>query len=136
MIRLTSNNNKRPKSRILIVDYHDLPRQSITNVLEEEGYKVVTAHNGQEALEIFSESRFDLVTTGIKMPKMDGVTLLGHLKKIAPHTPVIILTAYCSMEVKRDVIRMGAHAFLIKPFDKEELLSTIKDALKVSGTKG
>ena len=120
------------KTKILVVDYNAIPRQAITNVLEEEGYKVITANNGLEALEIFKESKFDLVITGIKMPKMDGLTFLQNLKKIAPQTPVIVLTAYASLETARDAVRMGAHDYLIKPFDKEKLLSSIKDALKVS----
>ena len=128
---MTNNNNKKPKSKILVVDNEAAPRQAITNVLKEAGYKVVNANNGLEALEIFKESKFDLVITGIKMPKMDGVTLLGHLKRIAPQTPVIVLTACAPLETKRDAMQMGAHAYLIKPFDKEELLSTVKNALKV-----
>ena len=124
------NNNKRPKSKILVVDYYDLPRQSITNVLEEEGYKVVNANNCLESLEIYKESKFDLVITDIKMPKMDGVTFIRSLKTIAPQTPVIVLTAYASIELTREVIKMGVHDYLLKPFDKKELLSTIKDAFK------
>ena len=128
---LTNNNNKRSRFKILVVDAHAIPLQVITNILEQEGYDVVNANNGLEALEIFKEGKFDLVTTGIKMPKMDGVTLLGNLKRIAPQTPVIVLTAYSSIDAQREAIRIGAHALLYKPIDKEEFLTIIKDALKL-----
>lgn len=118
------------KINILVVDDELNPREVIRKCLKEEGYNVTTADNGDEALIIFRKKSFDLVTTCIRMPGMGGITLLGKLKKISYKTPVIIITAYATLEQARMAVRYNVFDIMTKPFDVDEIKKTVKKALK------
>ena len=104
----------------------------LDTTLKFKGYRVVTAHNGQEALELIEKERPLLVVTDILMPRMDGFTLVHHLR-IQPETrnlPVIFLTAtYVAPEDRSFALTIGATRFMEKPVDIEELLKHIQELL-------
>lgn len=117
------------KENILVIDDELAPRESIRMVLKDH-YVVSTANGAHEGLQKMDENPADLVVMDIKMPKMDGITALQVIKKNHPDTEVILLTAYASLETARDAIRFGAFDYLIKPFDKDDVLLVVEKGLK------
>lgn len=117
------------KERILVIDDELAPRESIRMVLKDE-YAVSTASGAIEGLDLMVQDPFDLVVMDIKMPRMDGITALQKIKQKHPDTEVILLTAYASLETARDAIRFGAFDYLIKPFDKDDVLLVVEKGLK------
>jgi putative nucleotidyltransferase with HDIG domain len=117
------------REKILVIDDELAPRESIRMVLKDH-YSVSTATGAHEGLDIMIENPVDLVVMDIKMPKMDGITALQEIKKKHPDTEVILLTAYASLETARDAIRFGAFDYLIKPFDKDDVLLVVEKGLK------
>lgn len=94
---------------------------------EAEGYKVILAENGENALKLLRENKVDLVTLDIRMPKMDGLEFLGEVRKIDMNLPIIIYTAYLSY--KQDFQAWGADDYVLKSGDLTELKMKIKDVL-------
>jgi len=117
------------RERILVIDDELAPRESIRMVLKDH-YNVMTAEGAHEGLELMGENPFDLVVMDIRMPRMDGITALQEIKKRYSDTEVILLTAYASLDTARDAIRCGAFDYLIKPFDKDDILLVIKKGLE------
>lgn len=115
--------------KILIIDDELAPRESIRMVLKDH-YEVYTAAGAHEGMEIMEQDNIDLVVMDIKMPRMDGITALQEMKKKFPDTEVILLTAYASLETARDAIRFGAFDYLIKPFDKDDVLLVVRKGLE------
>ncbi|MDH4071246.1 MAG: sigma-54 dependent transcriptional regulator, partial [Ignavibacteria bacterium] len=115
---------------ILVVDDDGAVRQSLKRTLEYHKYKVVTASNGQEALERHKEMRFDLTMLDIKMPGMDGLTLFQRLKESHPNLAVVMISAHGSIDTAVQATRLGALDFLQKPLDQEELLFRVQKALE------
>lgn len=117
------------KDNILIIDDELAPRESIRMVLKDK-YTVATATGAHEGLDMMSEKPADLVVMDIKMPRMDGITALQEIKKKHPDTEVVLLTAFASLETARDAIRFGAFDYLLKPFDKDNVLLVVEKGLK------
>jgi len=117
------------KERILVIDDELAPRESIRMVLKDK-YTVSTAPGAREGIDSMIHDPYDLIVMDIKMPKMDGITALQEIKKRHPDTEVILLTAYASLETARDAIRFGAFDYLIKPFDKDDVLLVVEKGLK------
>jgi len=117
------------RENILVIDDELAPRESIRMVLKDQ-YAVSTATGALEGLNLMDGNPVDLVVMDIKMPKMDGITALQEIKKKHPDTEVILLTAYASLETARDAIRFGAFDYLIKPFDKDDVLLVVEKGLK------
>lgn len=117
------------KENILVIDDELAPRESIRMVLKDK-YAVSTATGAHEGLDMMSRNPVDLVVMDIKMPKMDGITALQQIKTKHPDTEVVLLTAYASLETARDAIRFGAFDYLIKPFDKDNVLLVVEKGLK------
>lgn len=117
------------KDKILVIDDELAPRESIRMVLKDH-YDVSTASGAIEGLNMMMLDPADLVVMDIKMPKMDGITALQEIKSIHPDTEVILLTAYASLETARDAIRFGAFDYLIKPFDKDDVLIVVEKGLE------
>jgi DNA-binding NtrC family response regulator len=116
------------KERVLVVDDELAPRESIRMVLKDK-YAVSTAAGAIEALEMLSNDPVDLVVMDIKMPRMDGITALREIKKAYPETEVILLTAYASLDTVKDATRFGAFDYLLKPFDKDDILMVVEKGL-------
>lgn len=109
--------------KILIVDDDQNILRLYKEELEEEGYAVVTASNGQEAMEQFDKESPDLVTLDILLPDIDGIKLLRQMKEKRPRLPVIMSTAY---DYRDDFAVWASEAYIVKSADLTELKSTIK----------
>jgi DNA-binding NtrC family response regulator len=116
------------KERVLVIDDELAPRESIRMVLKDR-YAVSTAAGAIEGLEMLSNNPVDLVVMDIRMPRMDGITALQEIKKKYPDTEGIRLTAYASLETAKDATRYGAFDYLLKPFDKDDILMVIEKGL-------
>lgn len=117
------------KKNILVIDDELAPRQSILMVLKEY-YNVTTAAGAREGFEVLNQNPVDLVVLDIRMPEIDGITALKEIKKHHPDVEVILLTAYSSLKTTQDGLMCGAFDYLIKPFDKDDLLLTVKKGLE------
>lgn len=113
---------------ILLVEDEVNARKGLTQFLQGLDYDVITAANGKEALELFKSEKPDLVISDIRMPEMDGVTLLEAIKNESPSTKVILLTAYGSVEDAVKAMKKGAFYYLTKPTNLEELEFLVKKA--------
>ena len=116
---------------ILIVDDEKNYPFVLSAVLEEEGYHTVTASNGVQALEKIKAHDIDLVLTDIKMPGMDGMALMSHIKAHNPDLPIIIMTAHGTVEKGEEAVKKGAHSYIFKPFQNEQLILSVKIALNM-----
>ncbi len=116
--------------RILIAEDEEVLRESLACLLEDEGYEVIQAADGEKAYELIVADSFNLVLSDMRMPNMDGLTLLDHLKKAAPETPMIIMTAYATVENAVSAMRVGAWDYLLKPVQFDDLLLKIDRAIE------
>ncbi|GAB1349614.1 sigma-54 dependent transcriptional regulator [Ignavibacteriales bacterium] len=107
--------------KILVVDDEDIIRESISFILQKEGYTVDSAENGAIAYEKVQELEYDLVISDIEMPEMKGIELLEKIVRLNLHTSVIMITAYGSLETAIRALRAGAADYLLKPLDFDEL---------------
>jgi len=114
---------------ILIAEDEQDIRESLSFVLESEGFNVTNTSNGFEAVEKIKSSNFDLLITDILMPKMDGMKLLETSLQISPQTLVIIMTAFASIETAVSALRKGASDYILKPIEFDELLIRVKHLL-------
>ena len=112
-------------ARILLVDDEPLVRESVSLLLAADGHDVSVAPGGREALLEFSEGRFDLVITDLKMPVMRGDALAAEIKKKAPETPVILLTAHAEMLGDAPELSVYIDKIVHKPFRLEALRSAM-----------
>jgi len=118
--------------RILLIDDDDSIRKVIGYMLDEAGYTAETAASAEAGMKAFSAQRPDLVLSDIKMPKKDGIQLLGEFKSIDASVPVIILTAFGTVETAVEAMKRGASDYLTKPISRDELLMTVAKTLKIS----
>ena len=114
---------------ILIVDDEKNYLLVLSAVLEDEGYEVLTALSGQEALEIHKTSDLDLILTDMKMPGMSGIDLLENIKAIDPDLPVIMMTAHGTVDKAVEAMQKGAYSYILKPFDNDRLIIYVKKAV-------
>jgi DNA-binding NtrC family response regulator len=115
---------------ILIAEDEGILRESLAELLGEEGYQTVQAANGKEAYDLALNQAVDLVLTDVRMPEMDGMALLENLQKLAPQTPVIMITAYGTVQSAVSAMRAGASDYLLKPVDFDDVLVKIRRALE------
>ncbi len=117
------------KDKVLIIDDELAPRESLRMVLKGS-FDVYTAPGALDGLKFLEETPVDLVVLDIRMPGMDGITALKEIKTRYPGIEVVLLTAYASLETARDAIRLGAFDYLMKPFDKDDLINVVGTGLK------
>lgn len=117
--------------RVLIVDDEANMRWALDKALSKVGYEVLTAENGQAALESIREDRPDLVLLDLKMPKMDGIEVLRELKTLIPELLVIMMTAHGSTATAIEAMKLGAYDYIMKPFDIDELLLAVAKAFEL-----
>ena len=114
---------------ILVVD-DDISHCTILQaLLRGWGYNVALANSGRQALEQVREQVFDLVLCDVRMAEMDGIATLKEIKTLNPAIPVLIMTAYSSIETAVEALKTGALDYLIKPLDFDNLQSTLEKAL-------
>ena len=121
------------QGRILVVDDEESVRDLLQRVLKEAGYNVVTAANGQEALDKVSQFNVSLVLLDIKMPGLNGFQVLDHIRQRSD-IPVIMLTAIGEVTNVRDSLALGADDYIRKPFKTRELLARIQAKLRRAET--
>ncbi len=115
---------------VLVVDDEEAIRESLKGVLEDEGYRVVEAATGEEALEFFTKHAVDLVLLDIWLPGMDGVAVLQAMKEKDPLVPIIMISGHGTIETAVKTIKMGAYDFVEKPLNLDELIIKTDRALR------
>jgi len=126
-----------PAPRLLIVDDATIMRMRISGVAREAGWEIVAeATNGAEGLARYREQRPDLVTLDIVMPELDGVEMLRQLRSEDPAARVVMVSAVDQRAKLRECIALGALDFVVKPFDKERLLSLFRKYAAAPGGGG
>ncbi|MBT3175821.1 MAG: sigma-54-dependent Fis family transcriptional regulator [Desulfobacula sp.] len=118
------------KSQILIVDDDKTHRNMLKTLLNKWGYALAQADDGQTAIDMVTEKAYDLVLMDIKMIKVSGLVALKEIKKINPAIPVIIMTAFSSIDTAVEALKNGAYDYLTKPFDFDKLKITILRSLE------
>ena len=122
--------------KILVVDDDAIVIKSCRRILEAEGFEVSTVPGADQALEAIKNSDFDLLLIDVKMPKHDGMYLMREIKKNWPEIPIIIMSGYPTPETIADVLKLGATLFIPKPFKPDELVKSVRQALKNVPPKG
>lgn len=113
--------------KVLIVDDTKSIRMLLTTCLELEGYETVTAMNGQEAIEIFEKECIDLAFLDIKMPEFSGTEVLRRVRSMGIDTPVVIMTAFATVKNAVECTRLGAVAYLQKPFTADKVRNLLSE---------
>ena len=125
----------RQTGSILVVDDDQAVRESLQYILEEEGHQVVTAASGLEGLKELETTPFDLFLTDMKMPGMTGIDLLRAASDRQPGLLGIVLTGYGSVDTAVEAMKAGAHDYITKPFQVDDLLITVSRALEHGALK-
>jgi DNA-binding NtrC family response regulator len=118
------------KANILVVDDLKSIRLTLGGILEDEGYNVVLAENGYQAIEAAKQIPFALIFIDIKMPGINGVQTFREIKKINLQAVVIMMTAYSVEDLVTEALEEGAYAVVYKPFDIEKIVSIIESAIR------
>lgn len=122
----------RKKPQILVID----DEEEICNIFKKsltlKGYTILTALDGESGLKIVKEEKPDIVLLDLMLPKMDGIEVLRHIKKIDKNIVVIVITGYGTMDTARMAMKFGAFDYITKPIDLEYMNAVIKDGLKLS----
>ncbi|NJC88919.1 MAG: sigma-54-dependent Fis family transcriptional regulator [Desulfuromonas sp.] len=119
-----------PAARLMLIDNEAGLCRMMEAVLRDQGYLVKTYTNPVQAVADFTAGSFDLAVTDIKMPEMDGLEVLQHLRRRDPEIPVIMITAFATVEMSIQALRRGAYDMLTKPFEPDELIYRVKNALQ------
>jgi len=119
-----------PQKKVLVVEDEELLRTILRRLLEGEDYRVLTADSAESALRVFAENDVDLTLSDIKMAGMDGIELLSSIRSIDPAAPVIMMTAFSSVDTAVAALRHGAYDYITKPFINEDLLQRVKNAVE------
>lgn len=114
---------------ILLVDDEEEFVSTLSERLEIRGFDSKMATSGEQALSLIENHDFDAVVLDLKMPGMDGLEIMDHIKEKHPETPVILLTGYGSTREGMDGMQKGAFDYLMKPLDIDELISKIREAI-------
>ena len=117
--------------RLLIAEDEERLRRLLQMLLSNKGYNLTLAADGTEAWEIYQGGHFDLVITDIRMPNMDGMQLLRKIKELSPQTPIIVITAFGTIESAVEAMREGALDYVTKPFEEAKLQVAIDRALNI-----
>lgn len=116
--------------RILVIDDEERIRDACTMVLEEEGYELATADNGELGLKMIQEQHFDVILLDLMMPNLSGLEVLPQLKEQHPDTAVIVITGYATVEHSIEAMKKGAFDFIPKPFTPDQLRTIVAKSIK------
>jgi len=122
-------------AKILVVDDDADMREFLEIMLTEEGYNIVCAKEGKQALNLCKKTSFDLIITDLRMPKLDGIDFIKKAKEISPESLVILITAYASPDTAVAAMEEGAIDYVEKNFDVEEFKELVKETLEKKGIK-
>jgi two-component system response regulator AtoC len=112
--------------RILVVDNDPLVRNFLKEALQNKGMEVVLAESGKNALEILQQTSFDMVITDVHLADVSGIEILRSAKELSPHTLVVVITAFGTIESTVEVMRLGAFNYIIKPFSAEAIEAVLE----------
>jgi two-component system response regulator AtoC len=124
------------KKQVLIVDDEPNLRKILSAQLTRDGYDVMIAEDGEQGLATLREHHIDMVITDLKMPKVDGMTLLKEALREDPELPVVMITAHGTVDTAVEALKSGAFDYLTKPFDKDEVRQIVAKALKTKELAG
>src|SRR5690606_29895728 len=110
-------NMQKPSATLLIIDDDDVVRASLAAYLEDSGFSVLQASNGQQGLQVFEQDKPDLVICDLRMPQMGGLELIRQVTERSPQTPVIVVSGAGVMNDAVEALRLGAADYLIKPLE-------------------
>jgi YesN/AraC family two-component response regulator len=113
-------------THILVVDDEKMFRNLLFKTLQAKQYPVTVAADGEEALRLIEEKRFDLVISDLNMPRLGGIDLLKRVSKLSPDTAVIIITGFASLDTAIAALKEGAYDYITKPFQIEEILHAVE----------
>jgi two-component system response regulator AtoC len=116
--------------RILVVDDEMIVREALSNYLREDGYEAVAVETGAEALRKVEGERWNVLFVDLKMPGMDGLEVLREVRKITSDVPVIIITAYASIDSAVQAMKDGAYDYIVKPFDPEAIALVVEKVVE------
>ncbi|MGF1635103.1 MAG: sigma-54-dependent transcriptional regulator [Phycisphaerae bacterium] len=116
--------------RILVVDDQDMMRDGIAATLVRDGHEVIAATDGPAALSRLEQGRFDMMLTDLKMPKMTGIELLAEARKKWPDVPVVLMTAFATVQTAVEAMKLGAYDYIQKPFHGEEIRHLVERTLE------
>ena len=117
------------KQHILVVDDEEMTRKNLDHVLTREGYEVMTAAGGSEALNLLKKHSVEVIITDLKMENVDGMGVLASAKEKDPSTEVIMISGYATVSTAVEAMKKGSYYYLSKPFKLDEIRSTVKAAL-------
>jgi len=117
-------------TRILVVDDDEDIREVLTTILEDEGYSVESAGTARKAIERTRRNFYNLALIDIRLPDMEGIELLAKMRDTTPKMRKIIITGYPTLQNAIEAVNRGANAYILKPFDMEKVLKTIKEELR------
>jgi len=127
---MTASRQGEPSFSVLVVDDEDLLLRSCARILEHEGYSVLTARRGREALEIVRRQRPEIILADLVLPDLDGLVLLREAKRIHPQALVVMITGFASVDSCVEAIRAGAYDYIPKPFTATQLQIVVGRAAK------
>jgi len=110
------------KIRVLVVDDEEVVRLGYRRVLAADGFCVIAAGNGHEALDLMGADRFDVVLLDLRMPGMDGMDVLRAIKEQWPRSEVVVVTGYPSIDTAKEAVKLGAYDYLAKPVVPEAVI--------------
>ena len=116
--------------RILVVDDEEAMRESLNDWLKEDGYEVGLAAGGLEAIDMVRDEPWEIILLDLKMPGMNGLETLKHLKEVRPDAEILMMTAYATVDTAVQAMKEGAFDYLVKPFDPDEVEILIKKIVK------
>ena len=117
------------KTKILVVDDEEVVRLSHLRLLARADCSVAAVWNGLDALREMERDRFDLVLLDLRMPGMDGMSVLRMMKQRWPESEVVVITGYPSIETAKEAIRLGAYDYLAKPADPDQVIKVASGAI-------
>jgi len=119
---------------VLVVEDLLGPRESLRAILQPD-YRVLMAMEGEHALHLVEHAPVDVVLLDLRLPGLSGLHVLEKLKALSPSLAVIVVTSYGSAETEREVVRLGAFAYILKPFNVSHLRETVKRAIARANTR-
>jgi DNA-binding NtrC family response regulator len=117
-------------ARILVIDDEVIARENLTHVLTQEGYTVTAVESGEEALRELAKTEFELILTDLMLRGMDGLSILERAKEMSPYTEVIVITGHATVATAVVAMQKGAHSYIAKPFNLDELRLQARNALE------
>ena len=118
------------KENVLIIDDEKFILQLSRDILVKSNYEVKTASDGKEGIKLLEDNKFDLILTDIKMPNVNGLDFIRHVRVYDKEIPIIVITGHGTLDIAIDSLRLGAQGFILKPFTPAELRNAVAEALE------